>query len=207
MAIQLADASLHTITLPIASCYFAKLYYAGYRRGVGGDTPEEFTGTSLFVESDVDSLFITLKEIEAYIKPRKKQGRYWQVYDVPSVVIETKNKSFPKLVIAGGGFNIDPLDDFRPQLPPTIKFGYLARALMSQLPKYVYALQTNRNIPVATFPFVCKRSMSEESKRIMRELGEGPVPSKGIQWDDNGKWGWPKSAINLVCKINLWLAD
>ncbi len=203
--LELADSSLHKIASPISRCYLAKLYYFGYRRGLAGDDAlGDAVGTALLFTGELSSIRLTLEEVEAYIETEKQQGRYWQVYDTPAIVIEAAEKDSPKLVVTGGGFHISPLDGFTPKLPDKREFGNLARALMSHGLKNVYALQTHRSLSVATFPFVSRRSVPSEYKRIRRESGDEPIKSK---WIEVSKWGWPQSAIKLVSEICLWLAD
>ena len=173
--LKLADSSLCTITSPVRRCYLGKLYFAAKGRSSG------YGPTLRFTRDEIGSLFLTIREIERFIEPRRKKGTFWEIYDIPCVVIES-NASL-RLVITGGGLDIDPLKDFRPVLPPGCKFGELCKSLMSQLPKYVYALHTIHYIPLASFPFTHKRSRSAESKRVMRDIGEGPIPTKKLQWD------------------------
>jgi hypothetical protein len=179
----LADSSLHSIKAPVGRCYLGKLYYLGFGR------LNQFGPSRTFTQGDINSLYLDLNGAMKYIEPRRKQGRYWMAIDVPVVVIEAEDA--PKLLIVGNGWGHDTLLRFRPKLPPQRKFGLLARSLMSQLPKDVWALQSQRNIPQPTFPFRLNQSVSRSGK---------------LDWYSEWWINDPKSAINLLATLLLWLS-
>ena len=180
---RLADSALHDISSPVTTCFLGKLYYLGFRRS------NRFGPTTLFTEGDVDSLYYSLQAVERNVEPRRTRGTYWEAIEVPTVVIEANGA--PRLLIVGDGWGGDTLERFHPKLPPKRTFGNLARALMAQLPKDGWALQTRHPMQIASFPFARNRS----------------VPGARLSWRHEWWITDPKSAIRLVATICLWLAE
>jgi hypothetical protein len=183
--LRLADAAIQQSQSPVRRCYLGKLYYLGARRANG------YGPTALFVFGSIDPLHLTLSDAAEFIEPLRRQGRFWEAIDVPAVVLESDEPT--KLIIVGEGYGHDTLQRLVPSLPEERHFGALAKTLMTNLPKEVWAIETEENVSVATFPFGRNRG-------VRLNTGE-------LFWAPEWWFNDAQSAVRIVSTICLWLAE
>ncbi len=191
---SLADTSFHSSEKPISRCYLGKVLYVLSERS-------NWTGSCGFRDEDLDSLHLDLPAAVEWIRPRRKKGKSWHIWELPTVVVESQDRR--KLLVSELTWTA-PLDGYQFTLPRKKTFGALAKALMPACSSGQYGLRCTGAIRPAEFPFETKRTHSPEFKRAIKDSGD-PMPIAMKDWESEYDVD-ARPSIRVVSKISLWLA-
>jgi hypothetical protein len=179
--LHLADDGMHQITTPVTRCYLGKVYY------VGRFNNSRVGPSRLIVKDELGPLFCTRRAVDEYIQPQRTKGTTWERYDVPVVVIDARGVH--RLILTSDQRAVNPLSSFSPTFPEGVTLGELSRALMSQIPKDVYAMGSSCELDPADFPFLRYQSNSKARQR----------------WDPKWYSFTLDGMMKMVTNVSLWL--